>query len=391
MARQRETPFLIGLDRALEQFLNRSFILKGNITHSSDFGRLLRRREVDLIMDSCAITLDNLEQAEFSPILDMLEVHFLSRKRASRAIGSFGVLFIFDVQTWVGIFVVLIVFYGALTILKQPNAFLAVLSSQLRLPVRVKRSRTLELTMITSGLLLSSAFSSGLLSSLSTQRSHQIDSIEAALDALREPDTFLCVKDGANFVTDRDLLQSSNVFQMMAWKRSRSQLILSTPADCLEYSEMSDSVISLLQYLSTVPYKGRLLQNVEESVYTPPDVLLIGPGFPLRRNINVLLAAYWEMQVSMQMFKTRFFNEDMKELHQKIPETPRARALTLRDIILPLLMLFGSWFVGCISNIWAFCVMCRVLRKPRVLPELTQIRSNSWKFRAMVSYHEHIT
>lgn len=343
-----------GLEEELKQFLNLSRIINERIDKPvqdsrMDMFRRLKRRQIDMALTDFTVTVDRLQQVQFTSPMLLAMTEFLSKKRASRTLGSFGLSRVFDTATWTCFGLVLVTFSVTLSALKHPNAIIVVIATQLKLPIEV-RSRSIAMIMFTSGFLISCAFSSGLLSSLSTSRNTQIASLEDLKTALTSTQIHLCMVDYDILLKRIDEPGISAIFQMFAHKKRDNKLILTKTRECVRRTTESEDVISALVFVGGKPHLKDIFVG-REPIAMSITGMPMTPGHPLFERVNTFVGSLREMRVAVRKYQKKHFDSKMRNQTQTV-NLPKVKALHLSDFLLPLIILMTSWATGQIIVIY---------------------------------------
>lgn len=353
-------PIMPSLYQDTRQFLNLSGIHVYHVTltgpkHDGKLLRRLRLRKIDFIFVSFKISFDRLEEISFTTPTGMASAEFLTKKRTSHALESFGLTRVFDKKTWLCVGSVMFTFYVVLYVMRQRNASMIVLATQLNLTVEVK-SRRIGTVMFASGLLLTCFFSSGLLSSLTTYISRQVSTIEDLLDVLDDSETFLCIDRGSSLhVAIETSAPSTGFIRIFVRKKHQGRLmIVDNPEECKRATETSVKIVTALIFYNKVGYKGQLIIG-KESLDMITVALPASPGNPLLRRFDVLLGRLREMHVFLKYVQVRDFNVTMKAI-QGIAKLEKAKALNVHEIGLPFFILIGASLLGLAIESWMLIV-----------------------------------
>lgn len=343
-----------GLQEELRNFLNLSRVVIKHETRPvqeslDDMFRWLQRRDLDITVTDFTLSENRLAKIPFSSPMYMDITEFLSKKREHRTLGSFGIIRVFDTTTWICLGLMLMIFYVVLTVLKQPNAVIVVLAAQLSISTQIK-PRQFGLIMFTSGLLVSCAFSSGLLSSLSTPQNSQISTMEDLKAVLALPETYVCMIDFSFIVGLIDSPGMSSVFQSFAHKKAQSKLVLTGMKDCFRKTLASENMISILASNDRSCYFNEIIVG-HEPVYVSVTGLPMSPGYPLFERVNVFVGNFREMNVAVKQYQKNHFDERMRE-QKSFTEKQMLKPLTLHDFKMPLIALLGSWAVSWLVKLY---------------------------------------
>lgn len=340
--------YTTGFEEEIRQFLNLSWIFTRHyvgVYYEPNLWMRLRLRWADMIIDDFVMTSSRVEEVSFSSPVCAMMTDFLSKRRTSRALGSLGIVNVFDRGTWICVCLLLTSFYTALRILKHPAAFIVVIATQLNLSLDVT-PRLLGLIMFTSGFFLNCAFSSGLLSSLNTLHDPQIATLENLATVLNFGHTKVCISNVTFLRAFIDDPGRSALFRIMARKKHEGKLILSTREDCHKQTRSSGDVISVLTSPSFARRVNRLYVG-KEAIYVSTAGYPISPGYPLRKQVNQLIGNLREMNIIAKRHQTLMFNETMAEL-QRTEKTTSTKTLTISDFKLFLFALAASELIGCV-------------------------------------------
>lgn len=243
----------------------------------------------------------------------------------------------------------LLLFYIILSMLKHPNAILVAIGTQLNLPIEVK-SRPFGVILFTSGLFVSCAFSSGLLSNLSTNQDVKISTIEEFLATIQKPYISVCLFTPSFLAMSLDKPGSSKILRALVSKQNEGKLILSNESYCLKLTEASENVISILTFRHWKPYIGHLVSGEEVLDFLTISIPM-SPGYPLRRQVNKFIGSLREMHMHSEQLRRLDFNETMKKIiNTRISET--TKVLRLHDFASPLFIIIASWFIGSMIEIY---------------------------------------
>lgn len=337
-----------GMEKELQQFLNLTAYLRRNVDRT-ELSRSIRLREIDLGIGTYRVTFERFEQVTVTSAISMSRTDFMTKTRHSQPLGSFGILRVFNVEVWICVLITMAIFFMLLSLTGHSNVALAVFAAQLQLSFKV-RSRHFGPTMFANGLLVSCAFSSGLLSSLSTYRSVQISTIRDLLAMLRKSDSFVCIANHSFLVDNIENPGTSAVLQAFERKRNEGKLILSSVKDCLKQTELSYEMVSVQTFQHTNPYVGELFVG-DEAIYTSISAMPVTPGHPLMRQINEFVDRLRETHVAAKELNRKLFNETNRSSRSLI-KSKRVKSLTLRDVGLPLIILTHSWIFGCLIELY---------------------------------------
>lgn len=249
-----------------------------------------------MIVNFFVITAERLDEITFSVPLGITLIQFLRKPRTSQALGSFGLMHVFDTVTWICLGLMLAVFYVILLVERHPQAFMFIVATQLNQSSSEMKSHVFGVIMFINGLLITCAFSSGLLSSLSTHHSKQIATIDDFIAALKMPDTSMCLSRDSFFASALDNPGISAVLRALAQKKKDGNLIL-LYGNCFALVASSEKMITQIGLPSTAPYVGPLYAG-REPLYVSAGVFPMSPGSPLARRVNELFGRLRDMHVT---------------------------------------------------------------------------------------------
>lgn len=350
-----------GMEQAMQKFLNLSHLTKKRenraISESlTDIFRWLRVRDIDMLFVDFVYTAERFEKIAFTSPIGQNMLHFLSKMRTDHVLGSFGLVHIFDAGTWICVGCTLATFFVILSLLKHPDVFIVVIATQLNLSMKV-RSRQFGVIMSMSGILLTCAFSSSLLSSLSVNQTAQIATLEDLLRTLRNPGFSVCVLDFSFFISVIQNPGESVVLQAFAQKNAEHKMIKSNGSDCLIRTRRSNQMVTLMTFEHLNPYVGQLFVG-KEPIYILTGGMPISPGYPLMKQVNRFVGSMRETRVAGHELRRRQFNETMRQL-QEIVQPKWVKPLSVHEFELFLFILSASWLIVIVIKL---CEMCKCWR-----------------------------